>query len=446
MNEKHVLNNENNPVKIYKELKKTIPFLQKEMGIFFNKIHKMDKPNKFWWLIAGEYAIQAQYLMLLDQYENRLLSQINGVHNGPILVKELSKIIIDIVGKDELLGVSSGLLDYYKSESKDFSLFIDDEEKHFKIRMDECPGANYLSFNRITRFLHYLHRAIIKIKYSRFFKIKSTRRDLVAKEFSSRYFLYLISILPKELIEEFPAGFVVIGERLVKKQHKWRTYLGLELNIFQKILLAISYTKFDDENICLIPHGSVTGELDIWSLFRFSLFENVMLSVNNPALFLEPKNDSSGLGILYCPIQLPWFSDIISLYKWRELIKIHQKVIEVLLRGVSKGKKIKIRTKDLDYLSDYSYNFYPKEVLILKESSRFEEIYNEYSTIVTLPYGTITAKCHYNNINYLAYHHPLKAINKSTYQYINGLPGVFNDSSSFIKELERVVDELPEMS
>jgi hypothetical protein len=435
----------NNPVKIYKELEGEIPSLQEKVSSFFNQIHNTNKPKEFWWVVAGEHAIQARYLLMLDTFDKRLLSECKKHCSDKLVPTETSQIILKLIGQDTLFGSACGLYQFFEKEPSNSSLMIEDKVGHFNTSSAGETGTLYLPFDRLTTFVNVLHKIKKKIKYLGRKKNDTTKRQDIENKFNDKFISYFLSLLQKDLIEDFPVWFVHIGRELVTENKKWTTHFGNELNIFQWVLLATSYMKYNDKNINLISHGAVTGELGIWQLFRFSLFKNLKLEFRNSSQYLN-KRESSAPGILYCPIQLPYYADLLSLAKWKVIMNMHKKVIDILSLGVADGKKIRIRTKDFDYLSDYNQNLCAEELSIPRELASFEESYSDYSTIVTMPYGTIASKCHRNNVGCLVFHSPFTPTDKLTYEFISSLPGVYHDEYRFIGELEKLVNDLPRQS
>ena len=53
------------------------------------------------------------------------------------------------------------------------------------------------------------------------------------------------------------------------------------------------------------------------------------------------------------------------------------------------------------------------------EKERFERVYQKYKLIVSMPFGTISAKCFQNNIECLSYNYPFTLTNKNSYLQAN---------------------------
>lgn len=170
----------------------------------------------------------------------------------------------------------------------------------------------------------------------------------------------------------------------------------------------------------------------------------MVLAVDNPGLQIKRKpKHCSGSGILYCPPQFPFAVDFLSLNQWRELIKTHKLVLDILNSAADKGKNIKIRYKDFDYLNGYSGPLMTNESRLTREKSKFEDVYEKYSLILSLTYGTIAAKCIYNKIDHLSYHLQTGPYDYETDKIIRSLPGVFADLEVYLAELKSRIDSLP---
>jgi len=241
------------------------------------------------------------------------------------------------------------------------------------------------------------------------------------------------------LLIEFPSWFASFSKYIVKDHHKWVTYFGLELNLFQKILIATSFDKFKSKNIQVISHGYIGGGINSNLIHILSLFPE--LKINSNILNSVIKNKSihnlsqKEKGILFCPFQIPWISEFLSLESLKSLTKVYFKTIQILSDGVKLGKNIKIRYKDNDYLKGYMGQLSSEESRIPVEEDNFEKVYQNYSTIITIPCGTIFTQCQKFNISCIAYNHSVVPTDRKMYNEINKLPNVCNNLEIYLKEL-----------
>ena len=230
---------------------------------------------------------------------------------------------------------------------------------------------------------------------------------------------------------------------MIKSNHKWVTYFGFELNIYQTILIAQNYQKYGDKNIQMIPHGFLLT-LTTWELYRFSMFPNVKLNIfgNNYKLPKNPKSNTPE-GILFCPGQLPFIcGEFFSIKHYWQFLSVYKKALKLIQIGLKNNKKIKIRYKNFNHLNGYMGPQIPEEFKIPIEYRRFEEVYNKYKLIVCMPFGTISAKCYQSDINCITYHQTHYIENKESYFKLKSLPGVFTSTEKFLHELEKKINEL----
>jgi hypothetical protein len=184
--------------------------------------------------------------------------------------------------------------------------------------------------------------------------------------------------------------------------------------------------------------------MDFWHLYRFSLFPELKLqTLNIDSILPGSEKLKVANGILFCPIALPWFTGFVSLKHFRALIQVHRKAVDLLVEGVRNGKNIKIRYKDYKWLRGYVGQFFVAESNIPIESKNFEEAYKQYSTIVSIPYGTIAAKCAANNVSCIVYHQPISPTDKDTHIELCKTEGVYTDENKFLDHLKKIIENLP---
>ena len=439
------------PVQMYRGLKKEIPLLKRLNQDIMNRLYSMKKSSDFWWAITGEYAIQAQYITLLSAKDPRLFVDINNSSEDLIELKRISSAIVNILGRQVILGDDKNYKISLDNEISNETMLIDDEKLHYQ-------GHKYINgklvypFKKMTRILYLLRLFRLRIfsiindmaKLNPYVKKKNTD-SLHFSKLKQEYTIKnsFMGILPKELLNDFPVWFVYLSEKIVRKNHEWVTYFGYELNIYQRILISVNYEKFGEKNIKIVWHGSNIGILNFWNLHKFSLFPKLKFqSLKN--IFILPHHEKLKIsnGILFCPMQLPFVTNM-SLQHFRKLINVYKKAVDLLVDGVRNGKNIKIRYKDHKWLRDYVGQFTITETEIPVESKKFEESYSQYSTIVSIPFGTIAAKCKANGIPFIAYHQAINPSDKNSFLEISRLDGVYTKSNLFLNDLKKKIDQLP---
>jgi hypothetical protein len=122
-------------------------------------------------------------------------------------------------------------------------------------------------------------------------------------------------------------------------------------------------------------------------------------------------------------------------------MKVYKSAVRLMNNGLKKGKKIKVRYKNFEYLSGYNAPLIKEECEIPIEKEIFEKVYSKYKLIVSMPFSTISLKCYQNCINCLSYNYPFYLADKKTYLMANTFPGVFCDAQKFLNELEKKIDE-----
>lgn len=399
----------------------------------------------FWWVITGETAINSHYIKRIFEKDPRILNELKNSSDEQIEAKKISSILINLIGRDSLIAIN----DISKKNSLEESVLIDDEKNRFRDfanRIDE--DELNVPFNFLCKIFFFVRNfkntiiSSIKTFLNRIFN-KKKYLDFKSIHEKNIYEQVFISLLPKNLLFNFPSWFILLSKLLISTKHKWITYLGLELNIFHKILIAISYEKFKGKNIKILGHGHLMQELDNTTLYLFSLFPEINMGVSKKSLKLNSsKNDYSKRGILFCPLALPWINGYLSITDYQELMKVYHLTINILYEGVKKGKNIKIKYKNFIWLKDYVGNLLVDEKKLPVEEKNFEDIFNEYSKIVTFPYGTITAKCIHNKVPILSYHKAIYPTDRNSFLEISKLDGIHVEAGLFLKDLEKIIDKL----
>lgn len=443
------------PASIYRDIEKRIPCIKIKNKNFMNKYHNCDMPADFWWAISGEYAILAEYAVIVSAKDPRFLNDLK--HNNHLELeiskgKAVSAIIINSIGKECILDKDFTLSLNVKKQNIN-ELLIDDE-KHFKtgqnltfekkqkLLLPMINLTNFLTQLRINKF-KYLYLKV-KDKIVSIYKNKNQEDNQVlkTKNTDEDFEVALETLLPDTQKKYFPKWFMWLSNYLVTSNHKWITKFGHDRDIYQIILNAKSYQKYGPKNIKVIPHGS-TYHICYWHLFRFSLFPDMQLNTDNESLnlpkTLEPNFSED---ILFCPMSFPFVCDGFSLSRFWEFMNVYRKVIALLCEGLKDNKKIKIRYKNFKYLSGFSGPFIQEENKIPVETKRFEEVYNKYRLIVSMPFGTISSQCYKNKVNCISFNYPFTLVNKQSYDEANTFLGVFSEGSEFLKELQKQIKKL----
>ena len=440
------------PASTYKNIEANIPSIKIKNKNFMNKLHNLDMPSDFWWALSGEYAIMAEYVAMMSTEDPRILNDLKNTSNKTPDI--LSNTIINSLGRESILEKNFSLNDSAVKKSIDEILI--DGEKNF-ITNDNQIDIESIPMKYLTNFLGKLKLKEIKSLYFKieflYFrikkKIKSFYQDIynynnkilysngADKDFESALHI----VLPKDMGRYFPKWFMWLSNYIVKSKHKWTTYFGNERNIYQKILLAKSYQKYGDNNISIISHGSVMA-VQFWHLYRFSLFPDLKIKINTTLQLPKISKQNISGDILFCAMQLPIVYDCFHIQHFWDFMEVHKNAIKLLINGLKNGKKIKIRYKNFFVLSGYAGPFTREECIIPCEEKRFEDVYNNYKLIVSMPFGTISTKCYQNNIDCISYNHPYTLTNKQAYLSANTYPGVFKDANKFLHELEKKIKEI----
>jgi hypothetical protein len=420
------------PASMYKDIEANIPSIKNKNKNFMNNLHGLNMSSDFWWALSGEYAILAEYVMVLSIEDSRFL---NDLKNTPKKTQDiLSSAIINSIGRESILdknfSLNNGVI-----KKKNIDEILIDGEKHFITNDNDEKNIESLPLIYLTNFLNQLRLKEIKSLYikieSLYFRIKkkiksfyqdiyNNYRDKILysngcdKDFESALRIFL----PDDMGRYFPKWFMWLSNYIVKPKHKWKTFFGVERNIYQKILLAKSYQKYGDNNISIISHGSVMS-VNFWHLWRFSLFPNMKIKINTTLNLPKIPKQNISEDILFCAMQLPFVGDHFYIQRFWDFMEVHKSVIKLLINGLKNGKKIKIRYKNFYKLIGYAGPFTHEECKIPNEEKRFEDVYNKYKLIVCMPFGSIATKCYQNNINCISYNHPYTLTNKQAYLSAN---------------------------
>ncbi len=455
---------DNDPAFVYKNLKEKVPSIKIKNKNYMNKLHSLNLSEDFWWAVSGEYAILAEYIIMLSDKDPRFLNDLKhatSIKSETSKEKVVSSVIINSIGREYFLKKDFNI-NTIKTKKKSIDELLVEEDKNIianeketinlnekiiveKKEMQQLPMINFTNFltqlrlNKFKSFYLKIKKKFVQIREkSNHHDIEILRRNDSDQDFN----VILHTLLPEFQEKYFPKWFVYLSEYLVKSKHKWVTTFGHGRDIYQIILNAKSYEKFGPKNIKVIPHGS-TFSIIGWHIWRFSLFPDTKLNTINSALYI-PKlsKQSKSDGILFCPMSLPFVSDCFSLNHFWDFMEIYRKAIQLFNQGINNNKKIKIRYKSFKYLSGFTGPFTREECKIPIENERFERVYQKYKLIVSMPFGTISAKCFQNNIECLSYNYPFTLTNKNSYLQANTFPGVHTESDKFLNELEKKIKEL----
>ena len=58
---------DNDPAFVYKNLKEKVPSIKIKNKNYIYKLHSLNLSEDFWWAVSGEYAILAEYIIMLDK-------------------------------------------------------------------------------------------------------------------------------------------------------------------------------------------------------------------------------------------------------------------------------------------------------------------------------------------------------------------------------------------
>ena len=419
-----------------------------------NGLHNLDMSTDFWWAISGSYAILAERVLIEANWDPRFLNDLNSITNiksEASKEKIVSSVIINSIGRQNILDKNFSL-NIDSDINKDVEeLIVDDEEKHFLTEMDTSEVVktsfpmknltNFIESLRLKKLRNLYLKIIDKIKSSYQNQDHHLYKNFQVSNSEKNFNAVLLMLLPDDQQKNFPKWFVWLSNYLVTSKHKWITRFGTH-NIYQTILIAKSYQKFGVKNIKIIPHGVFYG-VGLWHLYRFSLFPNMKLSTINQSLNLTKKSNSIITNdILFCPMQLPYVCDFFSYKHYWDFMEIYKKTIKLMNEEINRGKNIKIRYKNFKYLSGFSGPFTIEECKIPNEEKRFEDIYNKYKLIVSMPFGSIAAKCYKNNLNSISFHYPFFLTDRNSYLKIKNFQNVFTEGNKFLEAFKSKIKEL----
>lgn len=439
------------PKKTYKILKSKIHNIKIKNKNFMNNLHNTKKSADFWWAVSGQYAILSEYLNMLSLKDPRFLNDLTKSKKEFPPDNIVRSTIIRNIARETFINKSFKINSSDQSKNIDALLF-DGEEKHFSHEIKKNIEREFLPISSLTYFLEILRLDKIKFIFSKvrqkiknFFDNSSDENNddkiFVRVDQDSDFEKILNLVLPDYLNFYFPKWFLKLSDYLVKNKHKWITKFGYERNVYQILLMAKSYEKYGDKNIQIISHGMTLG-IGFTNMYWFSMFPKLKLYNINESTKLPklPKLNYSH-DILFCPTHFPIIQDFFSIIHFQEFMDVYRDAIVLLNNGLKTGKKIKVRYKNFKYLSGYAGPHTVEECQIPIEEEKFENIYNKYKLIVTMPYGTISEKCYQNNINFISYNHPFNLTNKQSFLIANTYPGVFKDAKKFLSELEKKIKE-----
>jgi len=450
---------EKDPVSRYRSLKAKIPSIKIQNKNFMDKIHNLNMPSDFWWVISGEYAIWADYITTLSIDDPRFLNNLKDTEGGGDPAKVIGSSIITIIGKDCIFDKNFSLNTGFEKKNLDELLF-DNEENHLIIDSERSDFlnekikdskknihpipmiqlTNFLSLLRLSKFQFLYFKIKEKIK-TVYYGIDDFQAEILnSKNTDKNFELALDLLLPDDRKNFFPKWFLWLSNYFVKSKHKWTTPFGSERDIYQTILLAKSYQKYGSKNITIISHGYMNS-MGIWMIWLLSLFPDMKMHLCPTLRLPQISKKNLSEDILFCPPQFPWISDFFYIQHFWDFMEAYKKTIKLLNNGLKNGKKIKIRYKSFKYLSGFSAPFTREQCEIPIEKGRFENIYHKYKLIVSVPFGTISNQCYQNNVECMSYNRPFFLQSKQAYLKANTYPGVFKDADKFLYELEKKIKE-----
>ena len=450
---------EEDHIERYRSLKARIPSIKIQNKNFMDKLHSLNMPSDFWWVISGEYAVWADYITMLSIDDPRLLNNLKDTEHVRYSGKMVTSSFITMIGKDCIFDKNFSLNTGFEKKNVDEILF-DNEKNHLTIDSERSDFfnekikdgkknihpvpmiqlTNFLSLLRLSKFqfLYFKIKEKIKTVYYGIDDFQS--ETLNSKNLDESFELALGLLLPEDRKIFFPKWFLWLSNYFVKFKHKWTTPFGAERDIYQTILLAKSYQKYGGKNITIISHGYM-DTISVWMIWVLSLFPDTKMNLCAPLSL--PKNSKQNLSedILFCPGQFPFISDFFYIQHYWDFMEVYKSTIKLLINGLKNGKKIKIRYKSFKYLSGFSPLFTREQCEIPIEKDRFENIYHKYKLIVSMPFGTISNQCYQHNVKCISYNRPFFLSSKQAYLNANTYPGVFKDADKFLYELEKKIKE-----
>ena len=95
-----------NPESLYRHLEAKIPNIKIKNKNFMDRLHSLDMPADFWWVISGEFAILAERIIIQSEDDPRLLNDIkniNYIKSEASKEKVVSSVILSSIGKEFIL-------------------------------------------------------------------------------------------------------------------------------------------------------------------------------------------------------------------------------------------------------------------------------------------------------------------------------------------------------
>jgi hypothetical protein len=431
---------------LHYKIRKNISRIKKLNALWMNKKNKTSYGDDFWWIISGRYALYAQYLIYYHQngYIKILESIIDeGDINQNLVIKEITnrwlkyygrtqiecndypiEECIDIANKAEINLVDTGYVIYEENERI--------EEIEYKNR--PYQNLTLLAF-RILKVIHFFKKTALKIA------TKLRKKEInkkITKRKKIKFEEVFSKILPELTKNAFPKWFVQ-AESLIKL-NEYKTYFGEELNIFDKIIIAMKYEKYGKDWLKIIPHG---GGLDcsIEEIYKYSITAKPQNHYNKSLLIEKHKHTNikdNNYRILICPPQFPYVPIDIDINAYKEFLKDYNLILNSLVENKNKKRKIKIKYKTPDYLSGYRVINSEIERRFDIEEDSFEDVWHKYDLIICPNFGTIAAKCIYNNINFLCYMKPYWSVERTIYEKIEKHIKVYTNLENFITKLKDI--------
>ena len=105
-------------------------------------------------------------------------------------------------------------------------------------------------------------------------------------------------------------------------------------------------------------------------------------------------------------------------------------------------KIIKVKYKNTNYLRGYTGQFFSDETKLPVESGDFENIYQNYEFIVSMPHGSIGELCKFNKIPYVSFYRPTALTDRNLYKSLCDNQNIFNDEDLFLSKIKRLIDDL----
>ena len=76
------------PASDYRNIEAKIPFIKDKNKNFMNKLHNLNMSADYWWALTGEYAILAEYAIMLSDNDPRLLNDLNNISGKKLEVSD----------------------------------------------------------------------------------------------------------------------------------------------------------------------------------------------------------------------------------------------------------------------------------------------------------------------------------------------------------------------